>query len=182
MILILALLLAANPVALKAARMFDARTGVVVQPGLVVVDGQRISRVGGAVPAGAEVIDLGDVTLLPGLIDAHTHLTFESGPSWYRDTMDTLLRWPAEQAQYAAEYARRTLDAGFTTVRDLGSTEFLDVGLRNAIESGAVPGPRMINAVNAIGSRGGHADLDPFPPDRVPPFGVERGVCNGPEE
>src|SRR6267143_102152 len=179
---LLVALLAASPVALKAARMFDARTGAIVQPALVVVEGKRISRVGGAPPAGAQVIDLGDVTLLPGLIDAHTHLTFESGPSWYRDTMDGILRWPAEQAQYAAEYARRTLDAGFTTVRDLGSAEFLDLGLRNAIDSGAVPGPRMIVALSAIGSRGGHADLDPFPPHRVPPVEVERGVCNGPEE
>ncbi len=181
MFLIVALL-ATSPVAIKAARLFDARSGTVVHPALVVVNGDRIAQVGGAAPAGAEVIDLGDVTLLPGLIDAHTHLTFESGPSWYRDTMDGLLRWPTEQAQYAAEYARRTLEAGFTTVRDLGSAEFLDVGLRNAIESGAVPGPRMINAVYGIGSRGGHADIDPFPPDRVPPAGVERGVCNGPEE
>ncbi|HYR17995.1 MAG TPA: amidohydrolase family protein, partial [Myxococcales bacterium] len=179
---LLVAVLAASPVALKAARMFDARTGAVVQPALVVVDGKRISRVGGAPPAGAQVIDLGDVTLLPGLIDAHTHLSFEAGPSWYRDTMDILLRWPAEQAQYAAEYARRTLDAGFTTVRDLGSADFLDLGLRNAIDSGAVPGPRMFVSLYAIGSRGGHADLDPFPPHRVPPADVERGVCNGPEE
>src|SRR3977135_1748200 len=149
---LLVALLAASPVALKAARMFDARPGAIARPALVVVDGKRISRVGGAPPAGAQVIDLGDVTLLPGLIDAHTHLTFESGPSWYRDTMDSLLRWPAEQAQYAAEYARRTREAGFTTVRDLGSAEFLDLGLRNAIDSGAVPGPRMIVALSAIGS------------------------------
>ncbi len=124
MIAMLAALVAANPVALKAARMFDASNGEVVQPGLVVVEGQRISRVGGAAPAGAQVIDLGDATLLPGLIDAHTHLTFEAGASWYRDTMDLLLRWPTEQVQYGAEYARRTLDAGFTTVRDVGSSEF----------------------------------------------------------
>jgi imidazolonepropionase-like amidohydrolase len=179
---LLAALLAVSPIALKAARMFDARTGAVVQPALVVVEGERISQVGGSPPAGAQVIDLGDVTLLPGLIDAHTHLSFESGPSWYRDTMELLLRWAPEQAQYAAEYARRTLDAGFTSVRDLGSAEFIDLGLRKAIERGAVPGPRMIHAINAIGSRGGHADLDPFPPDRVPTWGVERGVCNGPEE
>jgi imidazolonepropionase-like amidohydrolase len=177
-----AALLAVSPIALKAARMFDARTGAVVQPALVVVEGERISQVGGSPPAGAQVIDLGDVTLLPGLIDAHTHLSFESGTSWYRDTMELLLRSAPEQAQYAAEYARRTLQAGFTSVRDLGSAEFIDLGLRKAIERGAVPGPRMIHAINAIGSRGGHADLDPFPPDRVPTWGVERGICNGPEE
>src|SRR6202023_3731644 len=166
---LLVALLAASPVALKAARMFGARRRAVVQPALVVVDGKRISRVGGAPPAGAQVIDLGDVTLLPGLIDAHTHLTFEAGPSWYRDTMDILLRWPAEQAQYAAEYARRTLDAGFTTVRDLGSFEFLDLGLRNAIDSGAVPGPRMIVSLYGIGSRAGRAHPGPFSPPPPPP-------------
>src|SRR3954468_11275812 len=135
---LLALLLLAQPTAIHAARMFDARKGVIVQPGLVVVEGERIVQVGGTAPAGAQRVELGDATLLPGLMDAHTHLTFESGPSWYRDTMDGLLRWPAEQAQYAAEYARRTLLAGFTTARDLGSGDFLDVGLRNAIEKGAV--------------------------------------------
>ncbi|HZX94510.1 MAG TPA: amidohydrolase family protein, partial [Myxococcales bacterium] len=155
---LLAALLLANPVAVKAARLFDARKGAIVQPALVVVDGERITQVGGEPPAGAQLIDLGDATLLPGLMDAHTHLTFESGPSWYRDSMDLLLRWPAEQAQYGAEYARRTLEAGFTAARDLGSGDFLDVGLRNAIDKGHVPGPRMIIAVNAIGSRGGHAD------------------------
>ena len=179
---LLVALLVASPVAVKAARLFDATAGRIVQPGLVVVDGDRIAQVGGLAPPSAQVIDLGDATLLPGLIDAHTHLTAEAGPSWYGDTMEGILRWPTEQAQYAAEYARRTLDAGFTTVRDLGAWEFLDLGLRNAIQGGAVPGPRMIIALNAIGSRGGHADLDPFPPHRVPPLGIERGICNGPEE
>src|SRR5258708_1919520 len=137
--LLLALLLA--PIALKAAHQFDARKGVLVSPGLVVVDGEKIAQVGGDVPLGAEVIDLGDATLLPGLMDAHTHLTGETGSSWYRDEMDGLLRYPAEQAQYGAVYARRTLEGGFTTVRDLGASDFLDVALRNAIEQGAVIGP-----------------------------------------
>src|SRR5947209_20552119 len=141
---LLALLLLAQPTAVRATRMFDARRGAVVQPGLVVVEGERIVQVGGTAPAGAKTIDLGDATLLPGLMDAHTHLTFESGPSWYRDTRLTLLRFPAEQAQYGAEYAKRTLEAGFTTVRDLGSSDYIDVGLKKAIDSGAVPGPRMI--------------------------------------
>lgn len=179
---LLALVLLSQPVALKAARLFDARKGAVVRPGLLVVEGDRITQVGGEAPASAQVIDLGDATLLPGLVDAHTHVTFESGQSWYRDEMDGLLRWPAEQAQYAAEYARRTLDSGFTAIRDLGSADFVDLGLHHAIESGAVPGPRMIFALNAIGARGGHADSDPFPPDRVPTQGLERGICNGADQ
>jgi imidazolonepropionase-like amidohydrolase len=181
MYLLVALLLS-SPIAVKAARMFDARHGQNVSPGLVVVDGEKIVQVGGEAPAGAQIIDLGDSTLLPGLMDAHTHLSFEAGKSWYRDTMDSLLRFSTEQAQFAGEYAKRTLEAGFTTVRDLGSGEYIDVGLRNAINSGAIPGPRMIIAVNAIGGRGGHADLDPFPPGRVPPNTVREGVCNGPDE
>ena len=181
MFLILAVLLA-SPIALQSARMFDARKGVNVQPGLVVVDGERIIQVGGAVPPGVQVIDLGDSTLLPGLMDAHTHLTFEAGKSWYRDSMDGLLRFNTEQAQYAAEYAKRTLEAGFTSVRDLGSAEYIDVGLRNAIDKGYVPGPRMIIAVHAIGSRGGHADNDPIPFDRSPPATVKEGICAGADE
>jgi imidazolonepropionase-like amidohydrolase len=181
MFLLVAVLLS-SPIALQSARMFDARRGVNVQPGLVVIDGDRIVQVGGTTPAGAQVIDLGDSTLLPGLMDAHTHLTFEAGKSWYRDTMDTILRFPAEQAQYAGEYAKRTLEAGFTTVRDLGSGEYIDVGLRNAINSGAVPGPRMIIAVHAIGSRGGHADNDAFPTDRMPAASVKEGICAGPDQ
>ena len=176
--LLLALALLSQPIVLKAARMFDSRTGTLKSPGFVAVDGDRIVA---EAPPGAQVIDLGDATLLPGLMDAHTHVTFESNGFW-RDEMDGILRWPAEQAQYAAEYARRTLMAGFTSIRDLGSSDFLDLGLARAIESGAVPGPRMIFAVHAIGARGGHADNTPYPPDRVPPLGVEQGICNGADE
>src|SRR2546430_4787079 len=151
--ILLALFLLAEPTAIRAARLFDARKGALEQPGLVVVDGERIVQVGGAVPAGAKTIDLGDATLLPGLMDAHTHLTFESGTSWYRDSLDLILRWPTEQAQYATEYARRTLEAGFTAVRDLGAADFVDLGLKRAIDAGAVPGPRMVTALHAVGSR-----------------------------
>ena len=163
---------------LKAAHLFDANTGKLQSPGLLVVDGDKIAQVGGAAPAGAEVIDLGDATLLPGLMDAHTHLTAESSDSWYKDLVDGLLRSPAEQAQYAALYARRTLEAGFTTVRDLGSNDSIDVGLRNAIAHGDVPGPRMLVAVNAIGATGGHADA-PYAGDKLTAPGVREGICNG---
>src|SRR3954468_4928062 len=180
--ILLALLVAAQPVAIQARRMFDSRKGAIVQPGLVVTENDRIVPVGGALPAGAQVVDLGDATLLPGLMDAHTHVTVESSGSYYRDQMDFILRPPAEQAQYAAEYARRTLLGGFTSIRDVGAYDRVDLGLHNAIESGAVAGPRMVFAEWAIGARGGHADYDPFPPDRLPPLSVQQGICNGADE
>src|SRR5436190_1591276 len=150
----------AKPVVLKAARLFDGRGETLAAPGLVLVEDGRIAAVGTGTPApaGAEVIDLGDATLLPGFIDAHTHLTMEMSASWYRDFYDRVMRFPAEQAHYTATYARRTLEAGFTTVRDVGSDELLDVGLRNAIAAGLVAGPRMLVAVHAIGATGGHGD------------------------
>ncbi len=92
------------------------------------------------------------------------------------------MRFPAEQALYAAQYARRTVEAGFTTVRDLGSQDFVALGLRNAINAGVAEGPRMLIANHGIGSTGGHADAPPFPPDRVKPSGTLEGICNGPAE
>jgi imidazolonepropionase-like amidohydrolase len=92
------------------------------------------------------------------------------------------MRFPAEQAHYAALYARRTLEAGFTTVRDVGSVDYVALGLRNAINAGIAEGPRMLIANYAISSTGGHADQAPFPPDRVKPAGTLQGVCNGPAE
>ena len=171
----------ARPVVLKAAHLFDGRGDAAVSPGVVIVEGGRIAALGAgaAVPAGAEVIDLGDATLLPGFIDAHTHLTGEMGPNWFHDFYDRLMRFPAEQAHHAAAYARRVLDAGFTTVRDVGSGDLLDVGLRNAINAGLVPGPRMLVAVHALGATGGHGDGTPYPPDRVKTSGPIDGVCNG---
>ncbi|HYE16330.1 MAG TPA: amidohydrolase family protein, partial [Pyrinomonadaceae bacterium] len=110
------------------------------------------------IPAGAEVIDLGDATLLPGFMDAHTHLSGEATDDWKQDELDALKKSPAEQALDASVYARRTLLAGFTTVRDLGSGDLVDVGLRNAARGGKISGPRMIVAVRGIGATGGHCD------------------------
>lgn len=170
-------------IALKAARLFDGTSDNVVNNGVVIVEGNRIKSVGGPIPAGAEVIDLGDATLLPGFMDAHVHLTGESGDNFYLDYFNGLMRQPAEQALLASTYARKTIDAGFTTVRNLGASDYIDVGLRNAINQGWIVGPRILTAVHAIGATGGHGDGDPIPPARgVPQSGPIDGVCNGPAE
>lgn len=163
---------------LKAARLFDGKADATLKNAVIVVEGHTIKAVGSglAVPEGATVIDLGEATLLPGLIDAHTHLTGESGENWYQDTVNDLRRVVPEKAIRATEYARKTLMAGFTTVRDVGSEEYLDVGLRNAINAGVVPGPRMLVAVHALGARGGHCDETGFP---YMLFGRETGIADG---
>jgi imidazolonepropionase-like amidohydrolase len=176
----------ARAVVLRAARYFDGKSDKIVEGGVsVVVENGLIVDVAkgpGKAPSDAATIDLGDVTLLPGFIDAHTHVTFEASDNYYRDEFDTLMRFPAEQAHYAASYARKLLDAGFTTIRDLGSNDELDVGLRNAISKGIAVGPRILAAVHAIGATGGHADSDPYPVDRVKPAGVLEGICNGADD
>jgi imidazolonepropionase-like amidohydrolase len=170
-------------VVLKAARLFDGTSNELVKPAVVIVEGTRIRAIGGAVPAGAEVIDLGDVTLLPGFIDAHTHLSFESGENFYREYFEGFMRHPAEQALLASTFARRTIEAGVTTVRDVGSSEYIDVSLRNAIAAGYIVGPRMLVAVHAIGATGGHGDSDAYPPSRgIPQSGPIDGICNGADE
>ncbi len=170
-------------IVLKAAHVFDA-TGTTLKDGAtVVVRGDRIVSVGtGAPPPGARVIDLGDATVLPGFIDAHTHLTDELQRDYYHHVYNELMRFPAEQALYAAQYAKRTLAAGFTTVRNVGAQDFVDVGLRNAINAGVTEGPRMLTAGHLIGSPGGHGDSYSFPPERVRPKGPIEGICSGPEE
>jgi imidazolonepropionase-like amidohydrolase len=172
------------PIVLKAARVFTSTSEKPLAPGMVVVEGDRIAQVGQSltVPPGAQVIDLGDATLLPGFIDSHVHLSMELGEDFYRDFYQGALRFPAEQTLYAAKYAKATLDAGFTTVRDLGSGDFITLGLRNAINAGVAEGPRMLIANHGIGSTGGHADQTPYPPDRVHPAGTIEGICNGPAQ
>jgi imidazolonepropionase-like amidohydrolase len=168
----------AGTTVLKAARLFDGRGEAAIRNAVIVVVDGKIQSVGSglAAPAGATVIDLGDATLLPGFIDAHTHLSGESTANWLQGAMDGMRRVVAESAVRATEYARRTVMAGFTTVRDVGSGDYIDVGLRNAIEAGVIPGPRMLVAVHSLGARGGHCDNTGFP---YLLFGAEPGIADG---
>ena len=162
---------------LKAARMFDGHE--MRTPGLVVVSGARILGVGpGApAPAGAQVIDFGDATLAPGFIDAHTHLSYMYNADYRQNELDNLQKTIPEQTLRATENLKKTLAAGITTARDVGSGDFMDIGLRNAAAAGIIPGPRMLVAVHAIGSTGGHCDSENgFRPDL---FGRESGPEDG---
>ncbi len=169
-------------VVLRAARMFDGRQ--MRTPGLVVVTGSRIVATGQGAPAGAQVIDFGDATLSPGFIDAHTHLSGMYNDDYDRGTLDSLQQGIPEQTLRATENLKKTLMAGVTTARDVGSSDLMDVGLRNAAAAGIIPGPRMLVSVRAIGATGGHCDeQNGFRPGL---FGretnVEQGVINSPDE
>lgn len=156
--------LAAEPaptrIAITAARLVAPEQGKVIEHPLVLIEGDRIVAVrsGDAVPASYTRIDLGNATLLPGLIDAHTHLgagpTSATGNYW----QDAMQIGGIDMAIAAPILAQRTLEAGFTTVRDVGSYAYIDVALRNAIERGLVQGPRILAATLPIGATGGHTD------------------------
>lgn len=145
----------AKVVAIKAGRVLDVRTGQMIQNAFILIEGERITAVGAnvAVPAGAEVIDLKTMTVLPGLIDSHTHLTFSpaSAASSIRQSVP-------RQALIGARNANITLLAGFTTVRNVGAGGYSDIALRDAINAGDVPGPRISASGPALGITGGHCD------------------------
>ena len=178
-------------IVLKAERMFDGKSKTLVQNGVVIVHGNAIVDVGSNLPtpSGAQVVDLGDATLAPGFMDAHTHLTLDYSGDYNVRRLHELDLNVSEQAIRATIFARATVEAGFTTVRDLGSRfvgsrEFVDVALRNSINKGVIVGPRMLVATKGIGATGGH--FDPTSGFRDFLFGREPdysdGIADGPEE
>ena len=172
-------------IAIRAARLFDGTSDSTIADAVVLILGSRITAKGSRlpIPAGAQVVDLGDATILPGFVDAHTHVTDESSDDWNADTVAGLRRTIPEATLRAAELARRTLMAGFTTVRDVGAGDYIDVGLRNAIANGVTLGPRMLVAVHALSARGGHCDNTGFPYQRFGPEpGIADGIASGPDQ
>jgi imidazolonepropionase-like amidohydrolase len=159
---------------INAGRLLDVKTGRVLTNQQIVIEGDKIVSIGPATstPAGAQVINLPNSTVLPGLIDAHTHLTFENTKLGYEGLGVSVPR----ETLTGAKNARLTLMAGFTTVRNLGATGYSDVALRDAINDGDVPGPRMLVSGPALSITGGHCD------DNLLPFEYHHtadGVADG---
>lgn len=180
---LLVVLAAAPPrdlIVLKAERLVDGRGGAPLSPAMVRIEGDRIVEVGAhlTISSGARLLDLGEATLLPGLIDLHTHLTGRSDVHWE----DALLKTtPPEDALWGARHALMTLLAGFTTCRDMGPNwPYVDVALRDAIEKGAVPGPRLLVAGNYVSSTGGAGDARQFSIYVDVP--IARNLADGPAE
>jgi imidazolonepropionase-like amidohydrolase len=177
-------------IVLKAARLFDGKSKALVQNGVVIVQGSKIVDAGSNLPtpADAQVIDLGDATLSPGFMDGHTHLTLDFSGNYNDRRLKEIDQNVSEHAIQATKYARATVEAGFTTVRDLGSRfvgskEMVDVALRNSINKGVIVGPRMLVATFGIGATGGH--FDPTSGFRDMLFGREpdysEGIADGPD-
>jgi len=168
----------ADTVVVRADRMVDVIAGRIIdRPQITIVDG-RISAVGvqdSGIPPGARQVDLPGMTLLPGLIDMHTHITSDPRYGGYRGLEFTDNFWTV----VGVANAKKTLEAGFTTIRNVGSANFDDVAIKQGIEQGFIPGPRIVPATYAIGATGGHCDSTEFPPSITVP---SPQVANGPEE
>jgi imidazolonepropionase-like amidohydrolase len=168
----------AETVVVSAGHMIDVLNGRIVDhPQITITDGRitAVATAGDPVPANARRVDLPGMTLLPGLIDMHTHLTSDPRYSGYRGLEFTDNFWTV----VGVANARKTLEAGFTTVRNVGSANFDDVAIKQGIEQGFITGPRIVPATYAIGATGGHCDSTEFPPSVTVP---SPAVANGPEE
>jgi len=170
-------------IAVRAGTLIDGRGGTPVRNAVILIRGDRIEQVGTnvAIPRGARVIDLSHSTVLPGFIDAHVHLTGRAVGEG--DWVNARVREDAaDDAIFGVRNAWLTLEAGFTTVRNVGARGFADVSLRNAINAGVVPGPRMIVAGHAIGISGGHCDENGYAPYAIREPGPMEGIANGPDQ
>jgi imidazolonepropionase-like amidohydrolase len=153
-----------RPIVLRAARVLDVESGKMIAPGEILIQGERIAQIGSTVthPSGAEVLDLGDRTLMPGLIDAHVHLFLHVG----EEDMQTIRESVPERTLIAIDAARTDLMAGFTAERDMGTegAGSADTAVRNAIDKGTFPGPRLRISGNAVSILGGHEDAINYNP------------------
>ncbi len=167
-----------GPIAIKAARLLDVRSGRYVERPVVVVRGGLIESVGTQVPAGARVIDVGDRTLLPGLIDAHTHVLLQGDATQAEYEHQILKEYPAHRVARAVRALKIALEHGFTTMRDLETegASYDDVALKEAVNEGVIPGPRLFVAGPALSTTGSYPILR-FRPDWRFPSGVQ--ICDG---